>query len=227
MTVLYEDNHIIAVNKNSSEIVQGDKTGDQPLSETIKAYLKEKYNKPGEVFLGVTHRLDRPVSGVVLFAKTSKALTRLNEMFRNQEIKKTYWAIVKEKPAQPEGRLEHYLTRNEKQNKSMAYDKERSDAKKAALTYRLIAHSDTYYLLEVQLETGRHHQIRCQLAKMGCPIKGDLKYGFPRSNPNGGISLHARSVEFIHPVSKEHIQLTAPVPEDDKLWQTFQLTVNS
>jgi len=227
MTVLYEDNHIIAVNKNSSEIVQGDKTGDQPLSETIKAYLKEKYNKPGEVFLGVTHRLDRPVSGVVLFAKTSKALTRLNEMFRNQEIKKTYWAIVKEKPAQPEGRLEHFLTRNEKQNKSMAYDKERSDAKKAALSYRLIAHSDTYYLLEVQLETGRHHQIRCQLAKMGCPIKGDLKYGFPRSNPNGGISLHARSVEFIHPVSKEHIQLTAPVPEDDKLWQTFQLTVNS
>ncbi|HEY5592951.1 MAG TPA: RluA family pseudouridine synthase [Paludibacter sp.] len=227
MTVLYEDNHIIAVNKNSSEIVQGDKTGDQPLSETIKAYLKEKYNKPGEVFLGVTHRLDRPVSGVVLFAKTSKALTRLNEMFRNQEIKKTYWAIVKEKPAQPEGRLEHFLTRNEKQNKSMAYDKEPSDAKKAALSYRLIAHSDTYYLLEVQLETGRHHQIRCQLAKMGCPIKGDLKYGFPRSNPNGGISLHARTVEFIHPVSKEHIQITAPVPEDDKLWQTFQLTVNS
>ena len=227
MTILYEDNHIIAVNKSSSEIVQGDKTGDQPLSEALKAYLKEKYNKPGEVFLGVTHRLDRPVSGVVLFAKTSKALTRLNEMFKTQEIKKTYWAIVKEKPEQPEGRLEHYLTRNEKQNKSMAFDKERSDAKKAALSYRLIAHSDTYYLLEVQLETGRHHQIRCQLAKMGCPIKGDLKYGFPRSNPNGGISLHARSVEFTHPVSKEHIHLTAPVPEDDKLWQTFQLTVNS
>lgn len=227
MTILYEDNHIIAVNKSSSEIVQGDKTGDQPLSETIKAYLKEKYNKPGEVFLGVTHRLDRPVSGVVLFAKTSKALTRLNEMFKTQEIKKTYWAIVKDKPEQPEGRLEHYLTRNEKQNKSTAYDKERSDAKKAALSYRLIAHSDTYYLLEVQLETGRHHQIRCQLAKMGCPIKGDLKYGFPRSNPNGGISLHARSVEFIHPVSKEHILLTAPVPEDDKLWQAFQKTVES
>jgi len=227
MTILYEDNHIIAVNKSSSEIVQGDKTGDQPLSETLKVYLKDKYNKPGEVFLGVTHRLDRPVSGVVLFAKTSKALTRLNEMFKTQEIKKTYWAIVKEKPEQPEGRLEHYLTRNEKQNKSMAYDKERSDAKKAALSYRLIAHSDTYYLLEVQLETGRHHQIRCQLAKMGCPIKGDLKYGFPRSNPNGGISLHARSVEFIHPVSKEHIHLTAPVPEDDKLWQTFQSIVNS
>jgi len=222
MTVLYEDNHIIAINKSSSEIVQGDKTGDQPLSETIKAYLKEKYNKPGEVFLGVTHRLDRPVSGVVLFAKTSKALTRLNEMFRNQEVKKTYWAIVKDKPEQPEGRLEHYLTRNEKQNKSVAYDKERPDAKKAALSYRLIAHSDTYYLLEIQLETGRHHQIRCQLAKMGCPIKGDLKYGFPRSNPNGGISLHARSIEFVHPVSKELIQLTAPVPEDDKLWKTME-----
>ena len=222
MTVLYEDNHIIAVNKSSSEIVQGDKTGDQPLSETIKLYLKEKYNKPGDVFLGVVHRLDRPVSGVVLFAKTSKALTRLNEMFRTQEIKKTYWAIVKEKPDQPEGRLEHYLTRNEKQNKSMAYDKPRSDAKKAALSYRMIAQSDTYYLLEVQLETGRHHQIRCQLAKMGCPIKGDLKYGFPRSNPNGGISLHARSVEFIHPVSKEFIQLTAPLPTDDKLWQAME-----
>ena len=222
MTVLYEDNHIIAVNKSSSEIVQGDKTGDQPLSETIKLYLKEKYNKPGDVFLGVVHRLDRPVSGVVLFAKTSKALTRLNEMFRTQEIKKTYWAIVKEKPEQPEGRLEHYLTRNEKQNKSMAYDKPRSDAKKAALSYRMIAQSDTYYLLEVQLETGRHHQIRCQLAKMGCPIKGDLKYGFPRSNPNGGISLHARSVEFIHPVSKEFIQLTAQLPTDDKLWQAME-----
>ena len=222
MTVLYEDNHIIAVNKSSSEIVQGDKTGDQPLSETIKLYLKEKYNKPGDVFLGVVHRLDRPVSGVVLFAKTSKALTRLNEMFRTQEIKKTYWAIVKEKPEQPEGRLEHYLTRNEKQNKSMAYDKPRSDAKKAALSYRMIAQSDTYYLLKVQLETGRHHQIRCQLAKMGCPIKGDLKYGFPRSNPNGGISLHARSVEFIHPVSKEFIQLTAPLPTDDKLWQAME-----
>ena len=224
MTVIYEDNHIIAVNKSTSEIVQGDKTGDQPLSETIKLYLKEKYNKPGEVFLGVTHRLDRPVSGVVLFAKTSKALTRLNEMFRKHEVKKTYWAIVKEKPEHQEGRLEHYLIRNEKQNKSVAYDTERSDAKKAALSYCLIAQSDTYYLLEIQLETGRHHQIRCQLAKMGCPIKGDLKYGFPRSNPNGGISLHARSVEFIHPVSKEKIYLTAPVPEDDKLWKAFQQT---
>ena len=222
MTVLYEDNHIIAVNKTSSEIVQGDKTGDEPLSETIKKYLKIKYNKPGEVFCGVTHRLDRPVSGVVLFAKTSKALARLNDMFKNQEVSKTYWALVKNKPAPPEGRLEHYLLRNEKQNKSVAHDKMVPDAKKAALTYRLIAQSDSYYLLEIRLETGRHHQIRCQLAKMGCPIKGDLKYGFPRSNPNGGISLHARHVEFVHPVSKQLIQITAPVPEDDKLWGTFE-----
>jgi len=222
MTVLYEDNHIIAVNKSSSEIVQGDKTGDQPLSETLKLYLKEKYNKPGEVYLGVAHRLDRPVSGVVLFAKTSKALTRLNEMFRNHEVKKIYWAIVKEKPAQIEGRLEHFLTRNEKQNKSVAYDTMRIDAKKAALNYKLIAHSDTYYLLEVELETGRHHQIRCQLAKMGCPIKGDLKYGFSRSNPNGGISLHARYIEFIHPVSKLLVSVKAPVPENDSLWKTFE-----
>ena len=222
MTVLYEDNHIIAVNKSSSEIVQGDKTGDQPLSETIKLYLKEKYNKPGEVFVGVTHRLDRPVSGVVLFAKTSKALTRLNEMFKTQQIKKTYWTIVKEKPTLEEGRLEHYLVRNEKQNKSVAHLKMVHDAKQAALTYRLIAHSDTYYLLEVNLETGRHHQIRCQLAKMGCPIKGDLKYGFPRSNPNGGISLHARHISFIHPVSKILIDITAPVPDEDKLWVAFE-----
>lgn len=219
MTVLYEDNHIIAVNKTNSEIVQGDKTGDEPLSETLKKYLKEKYNKPGEVFLGVTHRLDRPVSGVVIFAKTSKALTRLNEMFRNQEVKKTYWAIVKDRPAETEGRLEHYLLRNEKQNKSVAHTKMVPNAKKASLSYKLISHSDNYFLLEVQLETGRHHQIRCQLAKMGCPIKGDLKYGFPRSNPNGGISLHARYVEFVHPVSKQLIQITAPCPADDKLWE--------
>lgn len=221
MTVLYEDNHLIAVNKSSSEIVQGDKTGDEPLSETIKKYIKEKYNKPGDVYLGVTHRLDRPVSGVVLFARTSKALTRLNEMFKTQQVKKTYWAIVKNKPAISEGRLEHYLVRNEKQNKSYAYDKMVPNAKKAALKYKLIGQSDTFYLLEIELETGRHHQIRCQLAKMGCPIKGDLKYGFPRSNPNGGISLHARSVEFIHPVSKEQVSITAPVPEDEKLWEVI------
>jgi 23S rRNA pseudouridine1911/1915/1917 synthase len=221
MTVLYEDNHIIAVNKTCSEIVQGDKTGDEPLSETIKKFLKEKYNKPGEVFLGVTHRLDRPVSGVVLFAKTSKALTRLNEMFKNQEIKKTYWAVVKNKPEQLEGRLEHFLVRNEKQNKTTAHNKMVLEAKKAALSYRLIASSDTYFLLEVHLETGRHHQIRCQLAKMGCPIKGDLKYGFARSNPNGGISLHARHVAFTHPVSKELIEITAPTPTDDPMWNAF------
>lgn len=221
MTVLYEDNHIIAVNKTCSEIVQGDKTGDEPLSETIKKYLKEKYSKPGDVFLGVTHRLDRPVSGVVLFAKTSKALTRLNEMFKTQQVKKTYWAIVKERPEQAEGRLEHYLVRNEKQNKSVAHIKMVPGAKKASLTYKLIGASDSFYLLEVHLETGRHHQIRCQLAKMGCPIKGDLKYGFARSNPNGGISLHARHVSFIHPVSKEQIDITAPTPSDEKLWSVF------
>lgn len=221
MTVLYEDNHIIAVNKSSSEIVQGDKTGDTPLSEIVKAYIKEKYNKPGEVFLGVTHRLDRPVSGVVLFARTSKALPRLNDMFRNQEVKKTYWAIVKNRPAELEARLTHYLIRNEKQNKSVAYDTEKPNSKKAILSYKLIASSDNYNLLEIQLETGRHHQIRCQLAKIGCPIKGDLKYGFPRSNPNGGISLHARSVEFIHPVSKQLIHIVAPTLAEEKLWEVF------
>jgi len=225
MTVLYQDNHIIAVNKSTSEIVQGDKTGDEPLSETIKKYIKEQYSKPGEVFLGVTHRLDRPVSGVVLFARTSKALTRLNEMFKTQQVKKTYWAIVKNKPENPAGRLAHFLVRNEKQNKSYAHEKEVPNAKQAALTYKLIGQSDTYYLLEIELETGRHHQIRCQLAKMGCPIKGDLKYGFDRSNPNGGISLHARSVEFIHPVSKELIKITAPVPENDKLWGVMEKMV--
>ncbi|MFV0390470.1 MAG: RluA family pseudouridine synthase [Paludibacteraceae bacterium] len=222
MTVLYEDNHIIAVNKNSSEIVQGDKTGDKPLSEIVKSYIKEKYNKPGDVFLGVTHRLDRPVSGVVLFARTGKALTRLNDMFRNQQVEKTYWAVIQELPKQPEGRLEHYLVRNEKQNKSYAYNSEKPNAKKAVLTYKLIASSDRYHLLEVKLETGRHHQIRCQLTAMGCPIKGDLKYGAARSNPNGGISLHARSVEFIHPVSKDKIQIIAQVPQDDNLWISFE-----
>ena len=196
MIVVYEDNHIIVVNKTSSEIVQGDKTGDTPLSEMVKQYLKEKYNKPGNVFIGVTHRLDRPVSGLVVFAKTSKALPRLNEMFRNGEVKKTYWAIVKECPKETEGELVHYLVRNEKQNKSYAYDKEVKNSKKAVLHYKLIGHSQNYYLLEVDLKTGRHHQIRCQLAKMGCPIKGDLKYGFPRSNPDGSICLHARTVQF-------------------------------
>lgn len=220
MTVVYEDNHIIIVNKTASEIVQGDKTGDVPLSETVKQYLKEKYHKPGNVFIGVTHRLDRPVSGLVVFAKTSKALSRLNEMFKNSEVKKTYWAIVKQTPAETEGELVNYLVRNEKQNKSYAYDIEKPGSKKAILHYRLIARSDNYCLLEVDLKTGRHHQIRCQLAKMGCPIKGDLKYGFPRSNPDGSICLHARRVRFVHPVSKEQIDVVAPVPSDN-LWRSL------
>ena len=222
MTVVYEDNHIIIVNKTASEIVQGDKTGDTPLSEIVKQYIKEKYSKPGNVFLGVTHRLDRPVSGIVVFAKTSKALSRLNEMFRNSEVKKTYWAIVKNRPELDEGELVHYMVKNEKQNKSYAYDKEVKDSKKAVLHYKLIGHSQNYYLLEVDLKTGRHHQIRCQLAKMGCPIKGDLKYGFPRSNPDGSICLHSRRVRFIHPVSKTEIDVVAPLPAGN-LWNGFEM----
>ena len=222
MTVVYEDNHLIIVNKTASEIVQGDKTGDTPLSETVKQYIKEKYAKPGNVFLGVVHRLDRPVSGLVVFAKTSKALARLNEMFRNSEVKKTYWAIVKQRPPQDEGELVNYLVRNEKQNKSYAYDKEVKNSKKAVLHYRLIGHSQNYFLLEVDLKTGRHHQIRCQLAKMGCPIKGDLKYGFARSNPDGSICLHAHRVKFVHPVSKELIDVTAPLSPGN-LWNGFEM----
>ena len=222
LTVVYEDNHIIVVNKTASEIVQADKTGDTPLSETVKQYLKEKYQKPGNVFIGVTHRLDRPVSGLVIFAKTSKALTRLNEMFRTNAVKKTYWAVVKNAPKEPEGELVHFLVRNEKQNKSYAYEKEVPNSKKAVLDYRLIARSDHYYLLEVDLKTGRHHQIRCQLAKMGCPIKGDLKYGAQRSNPDGSICLHARRVRFVHPVSKELIELEAPLPPGN-LWKGFEV----
>lgn len=224
MTVLYEDNHIIIVNKTVSEIVQGDKTGDKPLSETVKEYLKEKYSKPGNVFCGVTHRLDRPVSGIVVFAKTSKALPRLNNMFRDKEIKKTYWAIVKNTPKETEGTLRHYLVRNEKQNKSYAYDAEKPNSKLAILRYKLIARSDKYNLLEIDLETGRHHQIRVQLAKIGCPIKGDLKYGAERSNPDGGISLHARTISFIHPVSKQLIEVTAPLPQDN-LWVALEKAV--
>lgn len=220
MNVIYEDNHIILVNKACSEIVQGDKTGDTPLSETVKQYIKEKYHKPGNVFLGVTHRLDRPVSGLVLFARTSKALSRLNEMFKTKEIKKTYWAIVKNQPPAPAGELVHWLVRNEKQNKSYAYDREVKDSKKAILDYKVIGRSEHYYLLEINLQTGRHHQIRCQLAKMGCPIKGDLKYGAQRSNPDGSICLHARRIEFVHPVSKEKMSFEAPVPES-ALWKSF------
>lgn len=217
MNVVYEDNHIIIVNKQSGEIVQGDKTGDTPLSDIVKQYIKEKYNKPGNVFLGVVHRLDRPVSGLVLFAKTSKALSRLNEMFRTGDVHKTYWAIVKKNDIAPEATLTDWLTRNERQNKSYAHNREVPGAKKAVLSYKVRSMSDNYMLLEVRLMTGRHHQIRCQLAHMGCPIKGDLKYGSPRSNPDGSISLMSRRVEFVHPVSKETIAVEAPVP-DDRLW---------
>ena len=232
MTVLYEDNHIIAVNKTCNEIVQGDKTGDTPLSETVKAYIKAKYNKPGEVFLGVTHRLDRPTSGVVLFARTSKALTRLNEMFREKSaistqpsaIIKTYWAIVQGAPKQPEARLENWLVRNEAQNKSYIAKTQASNAKQAVLSYRTLVRGEHYTLLEVNLETGRHHQIRCQLAAIGCPVKGDLKYGAKRSNPDGGICLHARKIEFIHPVSKIPLCITAPIP-NDSLWQQLAASV--
>lgn len=224
MTVLYEDNHIIVVNKTSSEIVQGDKTGDKPLSEIVKEYLKEKYNKPGNVFCGVTHRLDRPTSGIVVFAKTSKALSRLNEMFKTKDVRKTYWAIVKTPPKQPVGTLKHYLARNEKQNKSYAYDSEKPNSKLAILHYKTIARSDNYTLLEIDLETGRHHQIRCQLSKIGCPIKGDLKYGADRSNPDGSISLHARKISFIHPVSKLEIAIEAPTPQDN-LWRAMEASI--
>lgn len=225
MTVLYEDNHIIAVNKTCNEIVQGDKTGDTPLADIVKVYIKEKYHKPGEVFLGVTHRLDRPTSGVVLFARTSKALSRLNEMFKSHEqIRKTYWAIVQGAPKQAEARLENWLVRNEAQNKSYIAKPGAKEAKLAVLSYKTLVKGDHYTLLEVNLETGRHHQIRCQLAAIGCPIKGDLKYGAKRSNPDGGICLHARKIEFIHPVSKQDICITAPVP-DDSLWQQFAALV--
>ena len=217
MNVVYEDNPIIIVNKQSGEIVQGDKTGDTPLSDIVKQYIKDKYNKPGNVFLGVVHRLDRPVSGLVVFAKTSKALSRLNEMFRTGDVHKTYWAIVKKNDIAPEATLTDWLTRNERQNKSYAHNREVPGAKKAVLSYKVRSVSDNYMLLEVRLMTGRHHQIRCQLAHMGCPIKGDLKYGSPRSNPDGSISLMSRRVEFVHPVSKETIAVEAPVP-NDRLW---------
>lgn len=217
MKVVYEDNHIIIVNKHSGEIVQGDKTGDKPLSDTVKEYIKQKYNKPGNVFLGVVHRLDRPVSGLVVFAKTSKALSRLNDMFRTGDVHKTYWAIVKRCDIATEGTLTDWLTRNERQNKSYAHEREVPGAKKAVLKYKVRAVADNYMLIEVTLLTGRHHQIRCQLSHMGCPIKGDLKYGAPRSNPDGSISLLSRRVEFVHPVSKENIVAYADVP-DDRLW---------
>lgn len=225
MLPLYEDNHIIIVSKRSGEIVQGDKTGDEPLSETVKQYIKEKYHKPGNVFLGVVHRLDRPVWGLVVFAKTSKALTRLNKMFKEGQVHKTYWAITKNAPPAEEGVLTDWLVRNERQNKSYAHPQEVPNAKKAVLKYRVIAHSDCYHLIEVNLLTGRHHQIRCQLANMGCAIKGDLKYGAPRSNPDGSISLLARRITFVHPVSKENIVVEAPLPPNDKLWEALASAV--
>lgn len=225
MLPLYEDNHIIIVSKRSGEIVQGDKTGDEPLSETVKQYIKEKYHKPGNVFLGVVHRLDRPVWGLVVFAKTSKALTRLNKMFKDGQVHKTYWAITKNAPPAEEGVLTDWLVRNERQNKSYAHPQEVPNAKKAVLKYRVIAHSDRYHLIEVNLLTGRHHQIRCQLANMGCAIKGDLKYGAPRSNPDGSISLLARRIMFVHPVSKENIVVEAPLPPNDKLWEALASAV--
>lgn len=222
MQVLYEDNHIIIVSKTVNEIVQGDKTGDATLIDAVKQYIKVKYNKPGDVFLGLAHRLDRPTSGIVVFARTSKALSRLNAMFRDGEIHKTYWAITANCPKETEGTLENFIQKNEKLNKSFIAPKETKEAKKAILKYRIISKSDRYYLWEINLLTGRHHQIRCQLAAINCPIKGDLKYGYPRSNPDGGLSLHARKVEFIHPVSKNEINVTAPVPEGDKLWGYFE-----
>lgn len=221
MNVLYEDNHLIIINKRAGEIVQGDKTGDTPLSELVKMFIKERDHKPGNVFLGVVHRLDRPVSGVTLFAKTSKALPRLNTLFaQHEKVQKTYWAIVCQKPPKEEDTLTHWLTRDEKTNKARAYDKEVKDSKKATLTYRLLAASDRYYLLEIALHTGRHHQIRCQLSKIGCPIKGDLKYGTPRSNADASISLHARQLTLEHPVSHQQICVTAPVPNDN-LWRAL------
>jgi 23S rRNA pseudouridine1911/1915/1917 synthase len=219
--ILYEDNHIIAVYKRSSDLAQGDSTGDVSLDVEIKKYIAEKYKKPGEVFLGVVHRLDRPVSGVILFARTSKALERLNEMFRNKEIKKTYLAIVKERPPEDEATITHFLKKNESQNKSYVYDTEVKGSKEASLTYRMKGRTERYYLLEIELHTGRHHQIRAQLAKIGCPVKGDLKYGYPRSNEDGSISLLSRRIEFIHPVKKEPVKITAHFPEGD-IWHLFQ-----
>lgn len=217
LQVLYEDNHIIVVNKRPGDIVQGDKTGDKPLSEVVKEYIAEKYNKPGAVYLGVVHRLDRPTSGIVVFARTSKALPRLNKLFANKEAKKTYWAIVKNKPSKENDTLTHWLKRNPKQNKSYAHDKEVADSKKAILDYKILKKLDRYFLLEIDLHTGRHHQIRSQLSSIGSVIKGDLKYGANRSNKDGSIHLHARKLSFIHPVKKEPIVVIAP-PPTDPIW---------
>lgn len=221
LQVLYEDNHLIVVNKRAGDIVQGDKTGDKPLSDIVREYLKDKYQKPGDVFLGVVHRLDRPTTGIVLFARTSKALERMNELFKNRDTQKTYWAIVKNRPAKAQDTLVHYLRRNEKTNTSKAFPKEVPDSKQASLDYKIIKELNNYYVLEINLHTGRHHQIRSQLSAVGSPIKGDLKYGFDRSNPGGGIHLHARKLSFLHPVKKEAVEIIAPPPAD-LLWNAVQ-----
>ena len=228
MNVVYEDNHIIIVNKLPGEIVQGDKTGDTPLSETVKQWIKEKYAKPGNVFLGVVHRLDRPVGGLVVFAKTSKALARMNELFRTGGVRKRYLAITRNKPEQPEARLTGWLSSVEKTNKSYFHTSERPGSKPVALSYKLLGSSERYHLLEIELETGRKHQIRVQLSSIGCPVKGDLKYGDKRSNPDGSISLMAHRITFVHPVSGKEIDVTAPVPQSDPLWKAFEpvITLN-
>jgi len=219
--LLYEDNHIIIVNKRTSDLVQGDNTGDEPLDDIVRSYIRDKYNKPGDVFLGVVHRLDRPVSGCVVYARTSKALSRLSEMFRTRDVSKVYWAVVSDRPPAEEGTLHGFLKKNEKQNKSYVYDTEVKGSKEASLSYRIIARSERYYLLEIDLHTGRHHQIRAQLAAAGCPVRGDLKYGSKRSNEGGGISLHARRVSFVHPVKHLEITVEAPLP-DDRIWNLFR-----
>lgn len=221
LQILHEDNHLIIINKRVGDIVQGDKTGDKPLSEIVKEYIKIKYNKPGEVYLGVVHRLDRPTSGIVVFARTSKALTRMNALFSNRETQKTYWAIVKNKPLKSEDKLVHYIKRNEKNNTSKAFIKEVPESKLASLEYKIIKNLDNYFALEINLHTGRHHQIRAQLSEIGCPIKGDLKYGADRSNPDGGIHLHAVKLVFDHPVTKEKLNIFAPAP-NDLIWNCVQ-----
>lgn len=224
LEVLFEDNHLIVVNKLPGQLVQGDKTGDAPLGDLVKEYIKVKYEKPGEVFLGVVHRIDRPVSGIVIFARTSKALARMNELFREKKIQKTYWAVVKNRPPSDQGTLIHYLIKDEARNKSKAYDKEIKNSQRSWLDYKVLGKSDNYFLLEINPHTGRHHQIRVQLSTMGCPIKGDIKYGFDRTNEDGSIHLHARSIQFIHPVKGEEIRLSASVP-NEVIWNFFEKTI--
>lgn len=221
LQILFEDNHLVIVSKHSGDIVQSDKTGDQPLVDKVKEYIKKKFNKPGEVFLGIPHRIDRPTTGIVIFCRNSRSLERINQMFKDKSIRKTYWAIVKNRPPKNSDKLIHYLKRNEQQNKSYASEDQKTGSQRSELDYKVIAHSDRYYLLEIDLHTGRHHQIRAQLAKIGSPIKGDLKYGYERSNEDGSISLHARKVEFLHPSKKIPLTIVAPVPAD-KLWQHFE-----